>query len=88
MIIPIDGGPDVDTDRDLSAAERHVVQKLLGWKSLLNSVAEFRQKKKSALKLGWNNAGPLRESRALALVADQLEKEMIMRLRQKEENNT
>ncbi|TKB24813.1 hypothetical protein FCL47_16350 [Desulfopila sp. IMCC35006] len=80
MLIPIDNNPDIDTDRDLSSAERHIVQKLFGWKTMVHSVAEFRQKKESALVMGWNNSGPIRESRALALVAKQLEKEIVHRL--------
>lgn len=80
MIIHIDNNTEIDTDLDLSSAERHVVQKLFGWKSMVSSVAQFREKKKSALQVGWNNSGPMRESRALALVAQQLEKELHFRL--------
>ncbi len=47
---------------------------------MVDSVAEFRQKKESALFVGWNNSGPIRESRALALVIQQLEKELRLRL--------
>ena len=84
MLIHIDNKTEIDTDRDLSAEERHVLQKLFGWKTLVDSVAQFQQKKKSALFVGWNNSGPIRESRALALVIQQLEKEL--RLRLKNEN--
>lgn len=80
MIIQIDNNPDIDTDRDLSAEERHVLQKLFCWKHLVDSVAQFRQKKESALIVGWNNSGPIRESRALALVVQQMEKEIRLRL--------
>lgn len=81
MIIKIDDSDtDINTDRDLSPEERHIVQKLLGWKSLLNSVSEFRQKKESALLVGWNNSGPIRESRAVSLIARQFEKEILHRL--------
>ena len=84
MLIHIDNKTAIDTDRDLSAEERHVLQKLFGWKTLVDSVAQFQQKKESALFVGWNNSGPIRESRALALVIQQLEKEL--RLRLKNEN--
>jgi hypothetical protein len=81
MIIQIDGGAEVDTDRDLSAEERHVLQKLFGWKTMVDSVAQFRQKTASALFVGWNNSGPIRETKALALVIGQLEKELRLRLK-------
>ena len=81
MLIPIDNNPDIDTDRDLSSAERHILQKLFGWKTMVNSVAEFRQKKEAALNMGWNNSGPVRESEALGLVIQQLEKDLILRLK-------
>ena len=81
MIIPIDNHDGIDTDRDLSSAERHIVQKLFGWKDLADSVAQFRQKKESALLVGWNDSGPIRESKSLALVAQQLEKELRHRLK-------
>lgn len=84
MIIQIDDNTAVDTDRDLSAEERHVLQKLFGWKTMVDSVAEFRQKKESALAVGWNNSGPIRETRALALVVQQLEKELCLRLAENE----
>jgi hypothetical protein len=79
MIIKIDSNTEIDTD-DLSSEERHVLQKLLGWKTMVDSVAEFQRKKESALFVGWNNSGPIRESRALALVIQQLEKELRLRL--------
>lgn len=85
MIIPIDNGRDIDTDRDLSSEERHVVQKLFGWKSLVHSVTEFQKKKQSALFVGWNNSGPIRESRAMTSIVQQLEKELILRLKKEKE---
>jgi hypothetical protein len=79
MIFKIDSNTEIDTD-DLSSEERHVLQKLIGWQTMVDSVAEFQQKKESALHVGWNNSGPIRESRALALVIQQLEKELRLRL--------
>lgn len=81
MIIQIDKNTAIDTDRDLTSEERHVLQKLFGWKTMVDSVEQFRRKKKSALIVGWNNSGPIRESRALALVCQQLEKELRLRLK-------
>jgi len=85
MIIRIDSNTEVDTDRDLSSAERHIVQKLFGWKTMVDSVAQFRQKTKSALSDGWNNSGPVRESQAMTLVIQQLEKELLLRLKKDKE---
>jgi hypothetical protein len=85
MIIQIDNNTEVDTDRDLSSEERHILQKLFGWKTMVDSVAQFRQKTASALSVGWNNSGPVRESRALALVIQQLEKELRLRLKNEKE---
>lgn len=80
MIIEIDGGKDIDTDRHLTAAERHVVQKLFGWKSMVTSVAEFRDKKESALRIGWGDSGPIPESNALKNISMQLERDLKKRL--------
>lgn len=81
MIIQIDGNVGVDTDRDLSAGERHVLQKLFGWKTMVDSLEQFRQKTESALFVGWNNSGPIRASKALELVIKQLEKDLRLRLK-------
>ncbi len=80
MIILIDGNRSIDTDRDLSAAERHILQKLFGWKTMVESVQHFRRKKEEALRTGWNNSGPIEESAALTLVIEQMEKELELRL--------
>ena len=45
MIIQIDSNTEVDTDRDLSSEERHILQKLFGWKTMVDSVEQFQQKK-------------------------------------------
>jgi len=81
MIIHIKQYKDIDTDKDLSSAERHVLQKLFGWKTMVNSVEQFRQKKKEALHTGWNNSGPIRESEVMAMIASQLELEVLQRLK-------
>jgi hypothetical protein len=81
MLIPIDNHADIDTDSDFSPAERHILQKLFGWKTMVNSVEEFRQHKVSALLKGWNDSGAIRESRAMVLVTQQMEKEIRIRLK-------
>jgi len=73
MIIKIRDGTSIDTDKDLGPAERHIVQKLFAWSDMVESVARFRELRKKALVDGWNNSGPLQESRALSLVAGELE---------------
>jgi hypothetical protein len=79
MIIMADNGQPVDTDA-LSPEERHIIQKLLAWASLVDSLSKFRAKKEEALKAGWNDSGPVRESRALSLVIRSLEKKLMERL--------
>ena len=86
MIIRLADNTEIDTDRDLSSEERHILQKLLCYKHFVNSVAEFREKKETAFRVGWNNSGPIRESEAMARVAIQLEKDLQVRLRNLEES--
>ena len=73
MIINIHDGTSIDTAKDFGPEERHIVQKLFAWASMVESVAQFRELKKKALADGWNNSGPVQESRALSLVANDLE---------------
>ena len=80
MIINIYGGTSIDTAKDFEPAERHIVQKLLAWSTMVESVARFRELKKKALADGWNNSGPVGESRALSLVANELEVRIRQRL--------
>lgn len=84
MIITTRDGKSIDTERDLSAPERHILQKLFLWKSMAESVEQFREKKEQALLKGWNRSGPIAESRNLAMVIRDLEKEVLSRLREKE----
>ncbi len=44
MIISTDSGQVIDT-ADLSPEERHVIQKLLAWMTLVDSVDQFTRKK-------------------------------------------
>ena len=76
MIITTRNGTSFDTDRDLTAPERHIVQKLFAWESLVTSLEQFRQKKEDALRKGWNNSGPVTESVALRIIIQDLEKKV------------
>ena len=80
MIVTTQSGAAVDTGKDLSAPERHILQKLLLWKDLAVSVEEFRGKKEQALREGWNDSGPVRESRALGSIVRDLEEKVAQRL--------
>lgn len=80
MIFTTKSGESFDTDRDLSAPERHILQKLLIWKEMAPGVEEFRMKKREALLKGWGDSGPVSESRALKSITRDLEGEIILRL--------
>ena len=85
MIIKITDGASIDTAKDFGPEERHIAQKLFAWAGLVESVAQFRDLKKKALNDGWNNSGPVQESRALALVAGELEGRIRQRLKDQSE---
>ncbi len=80
MIIKTDSGNTIDT-ADMSPEERHVLQKLFAWNTLVESVDQFRQKKDQALAAGWNNSGPIRETRVLTRVIRQMENQVRLRLK-------
>jgi hypothetical protein len=82
MIIRTRNGESFDSQSDLSASERHVLQKLFLWKSMASSIDEFRNKKREALLKGWNLSGPIEESRALKAIVKDLEEKVTERLRQ------
>ncbi len=81
VIFTMEDGKTIDTGA-MAPEERHIIQKLLAWQSLSESLAHFRAKKKEALEAGWNNSGPVRESRALAQVILHLENQVRRRLAQ------
>ncbi len=76
MIYLTSRGESFDTDRDLTAVERHILQKLLLWKEMASSTADFRKKKEEALRTGWNNSGPISESPAMKKITQDLEKQV------------
>jgi hypothetical protein len=81
MIIIIANGQSFDTDKDLSGAERHVLQKLLIWRDLAKSLAEFREQQERALKAGWADTGPVTGGRAFRLILADLDHQVAARLR-------
>ena len=82
MILTTRTGQSFDTERDLSAPERHILQKLFLWKSMASSLEEFRQKKEEALQKGWNHSGPIQESDAIRAITKDLEEKVTLRLLQ------
>ncbi len=83
MIITTSNGKSFDTDKDLTAPERHILQKLFAWESMVTSLEQFRDKKETALLKGWNNSGPIDESLALNTIINDLEKKVDARLSKK-----
>jgi len=81
MIITTWNGKSFDTDKDLTEAERHIVQKLFAWESLVTSLEQFREKKKDFLLTGWNNLGPVTESPALRVIMQDIERKVATRLK-------
>lgn len=70
----------IDTETDLTAPERHILQKLFLWKSMSSSLEEFRKKKTEALLKGWNNSGTIIESPALNSIIKDLEEKVNTRI--------
>lgn len=83
MIITTSGGRAFDTQKDLTASERHVLQKLFAWQDMAESVAQFREKKEEALQKGWNNSGPIKSSVALKLIVKHMESKVVDRIKKK-----
>ena len=81
MQITLSSGVMLDTDRDFSAEERHILQKLFLWESMAASLEQFRQKTREALQKGWNASGPVTMSPLLAAVASDMEKRLLERLK-------
>ena len=80
MIIATEDGRSFDTETDLTAPERHILQKLFLWGSMASSLQQFREKKEEALRRGWNNSGPIQESVTLKMIIRDLEKKVSLRL--------
>jgi len=87
MIVTTRNGESFDTQSDLSAPERHILQKLFLWKSMAASLQEFRGKKDEALRKGWNQSGPVPESRALKAIVHDLEEKVLQRLHEEDKRD-
>ena len=83
MVITTSGNRAFDTQKDLTAPERHVLQKLFAWQDMADSVEQFREKREEALQKGWNNSGPIKASIALKLIAKHMESKVVDRLKKK-----
>ncbi len=81
MIITTEDGKSFDTETDLTAPERHILQKLFLWESMASSLEQFREKKAQALLKGWNKSGPIQESPALKSIVRYLERKVTVRLK-------
>ena len=73
MIITTKDGSSFDTQTDLTAPERHILQKLFLWKGMATSIQQFREKKEEALHKGWNGSGRIHESPTLKSIIEDLE---------------
>jgi hypothetical protein len=80
VIITTRDGKSFDTDRDLSAPERHILQKLFMWESVVTSLDQFREKEKQAMLKGWNDSGPIRIREPMRAILEELEKKVVLRL--------
>ena len=85
MIFTTKDGKSFDTERDLTAPERHILQKLFLWKSMASSIEQFRTKKEEALRKGWNNSGPITESQTMRFIIQDLEHKVSDRLAQEKQ---
>ena len=83
MIIKTQNGQEFDTDKDLTAPERHVLQKMFAWELMADDLGLFREKKETALKNGWNNSGPIIAGNALKIIIKNMEKNVSLRLNKK-----
>ncbi|MBW2029528.1 MAG: hypothetical protein JRH06_04185 [Deltaproteobacteria bacterium] len=83
MIITTEEGRSYNTETDLTAAERHILQKLFLWEAFATGVREFREKAREALLKGWDNSGPIKESTALKDIVCDLEKKVARRIKKK-----
>ena len=84
MIFSTANGKSFDTDKDLTAPERHILQKLFLWETMSSGIQEFREKKEAALLMGWNNSGPIREGSALKVIISELERRVSERIGKKD----
>ncbi len=79
MIFSFDNQPPIDT-ADLTSEERHVIQKLMAWHSLADSMDFYTAKVQQALNTGWNHSGPVRPSPELKRIMRHLEETLALKL--------
>jgi hypothetical protein len=80
MMITTSEGKSFDTQRDLTAAERHILQKLMFWESMASTVEEFDRQRDVALQKGWNQSGPVDESPSMKCIIAELRRRLTHRL--------
>jgi len=87
MIITTRDRKSFDTETDLTATERHILQKLFLWRSMASSLQQFREKRDEALSKGWNHSGPVSEGAALRCIVRDLEEDLLTRLETEGQDN-
>jgi len=80
MIIATTNGRSLDTARDLTPAERHILQKLFLWQEMAANLDQFREEKAKAFQKGWSDSGPIMESPAMRIIISDMENRLIARL--------
>ena len=80
MIITTRTGKAFDSETELTAPERHILQKLFIWESMASSIEEFKRKAREAIRKGWNESGPVEESEALKAIIADMEEKVVLRL--------
>ena len=80
MIVTTTDGRTFDTDRNLTPAERHILQKLFLWEEMAVNLDQFRDEKAKAFRRGWNHSGPIAESPTMRIIIADMEKRLIARL--------
>ena len=80
MIITTTTGRTFDTDRDLTATERHILQKLFLWEEMAVSLDRFREEKAKAFGKGWSGSGRIMESPVMTIIISDMEKRLVARL--------
>ena len=81
MLFTTKDGTSFDTQNDLTAPERHILQKLFLWETMASSMQEFREKKEAAFENGWNDSGPISESPDMKNIILELERRVSERIR-------
>jgi hypothetical protein len=84
MIIKTENGESFNTEKDLTDSERHLLQKLIIWESLVSSIDEFRGKRDDLVSEGWNNSKPIMPGEAMTAIISLLENKVIPRNAQKD----